>query len=95
MAVVKITRYGGPNGAIVKICDDDCNGRTEMDRARLCGQAVYNMLENQIARGHTPVSHKVETIPMSEREILYERSAGNESEELFSEESEVRAGTAG
>lgn len=74
MAIVRTTRYGGPGGAIVHICDDMLDGRSKEEHARMRGQVVYNMLAGQIARGITPTRHEVQTIPMSEREILYEKA---------------------
>lgn len=78
MAIIRVTRVGGENGAIVRIHDDayaHCSPEEIERRKRATGLVIRRILEDQIKRGITPVIRKIE---LPEVEVLYDRERDGE-----------------
>lgn len=73
MALVREMRIGGPNGAIVRIFDDDYANidAAEMEARRAhVGETVRQILKEQIERGITSGVRKLDVPP---KDVLYDR----------------------
>lgn len=78
MAVVRVTRVGGKDGAIVRILDDayaGCSAEERERRKKWPGIVTRNIWEDMIKRGTTP---KIREIKLPEVEVLYDRERDGE-----------------